>query len=141
MVEVKLHGISNNKTKDIIFGTAQEHSTRSIAVADGEIQRITSFKLLGVTISDDLSQDEHVSAIRKTASQSLHFIQLLKWASVPSTDMITYCKPIVRPVIEYAYPVWQFILTTGQCLRFESVQRQAVLSSQAQLTVNYKMPY
>lgn len=47
-------------------------------MANAIIERMTSFKLLVVTISADLSLDEHVSTMCKKASKRLHFMQLLK---------------------------------------------------------------
>jgi hypothetical protein len=43
-----------------------------------------------------------------------------------SDDLLLYYKSVIRPVLEYACPVWQSGLTADQRDRLESIQRRAL---------------
>ena len=49
-----------------------------------------------------------------------------KRSSVTLDDLLQYYKSVIRPVIEYACPVWQSGLTIEQRCRLESIQRRAL---------------
>jgi hypothetical protein len=78
--------------------TAQRHNIPSIALADDQIQRVTSFKLLVATISDGISWDKHGNAIYKKGNKRLHSMQFLKGASESITDVVAYYISFVRPM-------------------------------------------
>ncbi len=66
------------KTKDMIVNFSQEHLNIPNLIIDGAvIQRVSTSKLLGVYISDDLTWDVHIKEIHKRASQKLYFLILL----------------------------------------------------------------
>ena len=93
---------------------------------DDTVERVTSFKLLGVIIANNLNWDEHVASIYAKANKCLHFLKLLKRSSVTVDDLLQYYKSVIRPIIEYACPVWQSGLTIEQRDRLESIQRRAL---------------
>jgi hypothetical protein len=97
-----------------------------LIVQDCCIERVTSYKLLGVTISNNLNWEQHINTICLKASKRLHFLKLLKRSSMSSDDLIHYYKSIVRPVLEYACPVWQSSITTDQRNQLESIQKRAL---------------
>jgi hypothetical protein len=65
--------INSNKIQDIIFGTAHKSEIPSIAVANNMIRRVTSFKLLDVTIitRTGLPRVQHLTAIMLEGQQTL----------------------------------------------------------------------
>jgi hypothetical protein len=87
---------------------------------------VASFKLLGVTIANNLNWDEHKTAICNKADKRLYYLKLLKRCSVSAEDLLHYYKSVIRPTIEYACPVWQSGLTNEQRDRPESLQRRAL---------------
>jgi len=46
----------------------------------------------------------------------LHFLEQLKPAGTPTTDLLYFYTAIVWPVLEYACPVWHCSLTAAQCM-------------------------
>jgi hypothetical protein len=75
-----------------------------------------------VIISNNLNWEQHINTICLKAS----FLKLLKRSSMSSDDLIHYFKSIVRPVLEYACPVWQLSITTDQCNQPELIQKRAL---------------
>ena len=97
-----------------------------IVINDGTVERVTSFKLLGLTIANNLSWEEHIMSVCNKANKRLHYLKLLKRCSASVDDLLQYYKSVIRPTIEYACPVWQSGLTNDQRERLESLQRRAL---------------
>ena len=66
---------------------------------------MTSAKLLGLTISSNLTWNEHISDVIKKASKRLYFLVQLKRSRVPRQDMSTFYTACIRSVLTYAAPV------------------------------------
>ena len=80
-----------------------------IVIGDTTVQRVASYKLLGVSIDDDLKWNTHVDHIYKKACKRLYSLRLLKKAGVTATGILKVYVSIIRPILEYAVPVWQAI--------------------------------
>ena len=69
------------------------------------IVRVSSFKLLGVTLSNDLSWNDHCDEMLKKACKRLYALRSLKAAGLNQKGLVlVYCS-LVRSVVEYASPV------------------------------------
>ena len=76
-----------------------------ITINDKQIEVVSSAKLLGVLISDDLKWNVHVNHICKKTATRLYFLKQLKRAKVSPKDMLLFYTTCIRPVLEYACPV------------------------------------
>ena len=89
------------------------------------ITRVSSFKLLGVTLSSDLSWNDHCDEMLKKAYKRLYALRSLKAAGLDQKDLVlVYCS-LVRSVLEYASPVWTALPMYLQDL-LEAVQKKAL---------------
>lgn len=68
----------------------------------GTVEGVTSFKLCGVTIANNLNWDEHVNVISAKANERSHFSKLLKRLSVTRDDLPLNHEAVIRPVTECA---------------------------------------
>ena len=66
------------------------------------MEQVDHAKLLGVTISHDLSWNKHVENIVKKAGKRLYMMYQLKRAGISQSDLVTVYLSVVRPVLEYA---------------------------------------
>ena len=48
-------------------------------------------------------------------------------SSMTTDDLLHYYKTVIRPVIEYACPVWQSSLTVDELRRLEAIQKRAIM--------------
>ena len=78
---------------------------------------------LGVTVSDDLSWNEHVNRVTKKSNSSLAFIRR-NLASCPQATKAQAYQSLVRPSLEYASSAWD-PHTQGCVHQLEAVQRRA----------------
>ena len=87
------------------------------------LKDVKSFKDLGITISIDLTWSEHISSIMGKANQVLGLIRQTVGTANTTTFSLLY-KTLVRPLLEYAAPVWNPYLVKD-IHAIESVQRLA----------------
>ena len=121
--------INKSKTKEMVIYFGRKYNNLDIKptfVGDCEIERVCSFKLLGVVVSSDLTWNEHVSYIVSKASRRIFVIQQLLRAGTVLNDIVTVYCSLIRSVLEYACQVWHTGLTLQQSKEIESVQRRVM---------------
>ena len=91
-----------------------------------DLQIVDKVKILGVTISSNLKWDCHVSNIVRKASNKLYMLKLLKKFNLSVSDLITIYRGYVRPLLEYAVPVWNAAITDSHVNMLERVQKRAL---------------
>ena len=69
------------------------------------LENVSNIKYLGVTISNDLKWNTHVSNVCKKANRTFGFLRR-NLSSCPQDVKGTAYKGLVRPILEYASPVW-----------------------------------
>ena len=98
--------INARKTKEMIicFCRNDNHvaSIPRIVLDDNDIERVTQAKVLGVTLSSDLSWNAHVDTIVRKARNRVFTIYQLKRAGIRQCDLLRVYVSVIRPVLEYA---------------------------------------
>ena len=90
------------------------------------LEAVSSLKLLGVFLQDDLKWDGQVSRLISNASKRLCFFTRLHRNCVTTKDLATIYMLYIRPVLEFAAPVWTSGITNNQSVSIERVQRRAL---------------
>ena len=94
-----------------------------------KLARGKSAKLLGVTISHDLSWNEHIDNVISKVAKRVHMIYQLKRSGINQQDLITVYLSVVRPLIEYyACPLWHTNLPKYLSDDVEMVQKKIMKS-------------
>ena len=125
------HGMYINeiKTKELLIHfnkKTDRNSIPGITVNGKTIERVETFKLLGVMISSDLSWDAHVIYMLNKVGKRMFCIHYLARAGISEADIVhVYCS-IIRSVLEYACPVWHPGLTKAQSKEIERVQKRCL---------------
>jgi hypothetical protein len=70
-----------------------------------KVERVNSFKLLGVSCQNDLKWNEHVDQITWKANKRLHHLRQCRKSQLPPEVGLTTYISKIRPVLEYASPV------------------------------------
>ncbi len=102
-------------------------SDNAIYVSGLPVERVTSFKLLGLMISDDLSCNCHVDYVIKKANSRLYALRLLKKAGLHHLELVNIYWSFIRSRarVEYASPAWSS-LTNYLSDLIESIQKRAL---------------
>ena len=99
--------LNTDECKELRISFAKEQIVFDPVIIEGkEVELVTSVKLLGLTIANDLTCNDHVTEITKKASKRLYFLTQLKRAGVPKQDPALFYVSCVRSVIDYAAPVF-----------------------------------
>ncbi len=98
---------------------------RPIQIGNNIIERVTTYKSLGVILSSDLKWNPHIEYIVKKANKKLYPLRVLRRAGVDQKNLLKVYLCSVRPVLEYAVPIWQNI-PDYLSNEIESVQKRAL---------------
>ena len=116
-----------DKCKELRISFAAVSREFPPVVIGGEcIKAVSDAKLLGVTISSDLSWNAHITEVIKKAAKRLYFLIQLKRARVSQKDLCLFYVTCVRSVIDYAPPVFHYSLPAYLTHELERVQRRAM---------------
>jgi Reverse transcriptase (RNA-dependent DNA polymerase) len=118
--------VNGTKTKEMLIGPIAKHPPPQLSLDGAAVDRVTTFKLLGVHVANDLKWTEHVKAISSKVASRLYFLKQLKRSGAPLSDLRCFYTTVVRPVLEYACPVWHSSLTDAQSDALESLQKRAM---------------
>ena len=84
------------------------------------------FKASGVRFSNKLDIEEHVLYIEKAMRSRYWVLRNLKGNGFNTEELLHVYKTMIRPVVEYACPVYHSSLTDGQDERIERLQDHAL---------------
>ena len=89
-----------------------------IVTGGSNVEQVSSFKLLGLFISEDLTWNIHCVYVLKKSNKRLYILrQLFKCGLAKSEIVNVYCT-LIRPIIEYASVVFSNLPTYSQVLLF-----------------------
>ncbi|XP_059833317.1 aquaporin-4 isoform X2 [Hypanus sabinus] len=86
-----------NKTKELIvdFRRGKPEVHEPVIIRGSEVERVSNFKFLGVTISEDLSWIHHINTIAKKARQCLYFLRSLQRFGMSSKTSANFLRSVV----------------------------------------------
>ena len=103
--------VSNNlaliitKTKELILDFRRNRAAPAPLYINGEgVERVQSFKFLGVHISADLSWSVNTSALVKKAQQRLHFLRVLRREHLNTQLLVTFYRSTIKSLLTVAPP-------------------------------------
>ena len=119
--------LNPRKCKEMVIDPLEYNTTvlRPITIWNTTIEKVKKYKLLGVILTVDLKWKEHIAYIYGKACKRLYSLRVLRKAGVEVKNMLRVYLAIIRPILEYAVPVWQTI-PEYLSQKFESVQKKAL---------------
>ena len=118
--------INTYKTKEMILGPLTSINLPPLLTLSGAIERVSTFKLLGIHLDTNLSWSAHINIITSKASKRLYFLKQLKTAGVLYKQLLHFYTAVIRPVLEYAAPAWHHLINRTSAQHLESVQKRAI---------------
>ena len=106
--------INAKKTKELnICFTKFPPILQPLTIDNVPVDCVQSTKLLGISIQSNLKWDLHVGTICRKESKRLYALRCLKRSGVlPRAVCSVFCC-FIRPVVEYACPVWHSSLSNA----------------------------
>ncbi|KAI8485683.1 hypothetical protein Bbelb_365170 [Branchiostoma belcheri] len=96
-----------------------------LIISEQTLETVTCIKVLGLTIQNNLKWDQQVDSMVKSSNRRLYMVRRLKRFGVSVPDLVSVYTVYVRPILEYAVPVWYPTLTTKQSKTLERIQMRA----------------
>ena len=119
--------LNESKCKELRISFIKlENTLEPVTINNTNIEVVPSAKLLGVMISNDLKWNVHVEMICKKVAVRLYFLRQLKGAKVPANDLLSFYTTCIRPVAEYACPVFHTALPQYLSDQLERLQKRAL---------------
>ena len=100
-------------------------AVRPIVLDNNTVERVTTYKLLGIIISNDLKRNEHIHYLSKKASKRLYSLGILKKVVVDREGIVKVYLTTITPILEYGVQVWQDI-PEFLSNKLESTQKRAL---------------
>ena len=98
----------------------------SLQISDAELEVVSSVKLLGVTIQNNLKWDQQVQKHITNGSRRLYILSRLRKNLVKPNDLILIYKLYILPILEFGAVVWSSGLTLAQIRSLERIQKRAL---------------
>ena len=98
----------------------------NLKLNDKLIESVDTIKLLGVYLTNDLKWSVNTTNICKKVNQRLYLVRKLKHFGLQKEELITAWRSILRPITEYAVPLWHSGLTEKDSYRIELLQKKAL---------------
>ena len=119
--------LNGEKCKEMIIDfRTKKTEIPELQIQEIPVERVNSFKLLGLWLDNNLKWETNTWAIIKKGRKRLSFLKILKNYGAPKADLIKFYKTVIRPVLEYSDVLWAGGLTAKQRINFERVQKRAL---------------
>ncbi|KAI5617008.1 gastrula zinc finger protein XlCGF28.1-like, partial [Silurus asotus] len=123
--------LNTSKTKELIVDFRKEgRGTHDTTHINGmAVERVSSFKFLGIHISADLSWNINTSSLVKKAHQRLFFLRTLKKNQLSSDILVNFYRCAVESILTSCVTVWY-----GSCSAAERKALQRVVKTAQRIT-------
>ena len=119
--------INLDKCHAITFNFSKKNTAPSNLSIDGHlIQSCDKINLLGVIISQDLKWSENTQHICDKVNRKIYILGKLKKFGLRTEELLTVWKTVLRPLTEYATPLWHSGLTDVDSDMLESLQKRSL---------------
>ena len=120
--------LNETKCKEmrICFSTNGTPGLKPIVINDKQIDVVLHAKILGVNISSDLKWNHHIAEVVKKARKRLFCLSQLKRAGLGLNELVQFYRTRIRPITEYACPLFHDGLPVCLSHELEAVQKRAM---------------
>ena len=119
--------LNRNKSQEIVFYRPYSHQRPLVPELLG-IPRVTSIKILGVVLMNNLSMEEHLSSVIASSAKALYALRILRSHGMKNEDLMTVYQATVISRLQYASPAWWGYTTVSQRERLENFLRKSIKS-------------
>ncbi len=116
-----------SKTKELIVDFRKRHLLpyTPLMISGTPVERVSSFKYLGVNISEDLTWTTHIQTQVKKARQRLYHLRQLRKFRVSPTILKTLYAGTIESVLTQCISVWYGNSSSQDCKALQRVVRLA----------------
>ena len=134
--------INESKCHSITFNfCGEKFPPQNLTLNGNTINPADKIKLLGVHLTNDLKWTENTSNICSKVRKKLYLINKLKYFGLQKEELITAWTSILRPLVEYAAPLWHSGLTNCDNHKIEMLQKHVLAIILGTVYVDFRKHY
>ena len=130
--------LNPSKCNYMIFSRCKENIATRLSIGNTILERKKAQKILGVTISDDISWSQHCQEICRKAYSRMSMLTKLKYVGVGIEDLIDIYILYIRSLTEYCSVAFHSSLTVEQSNRIERIQKTCLKVILNDMYINYQ---
>ncbi len=115
--------VSKNKELFVDFRKSQQRPYTPLMISGTPEERVSSFKYLGVNISEDLTWTTHIQTQIKKARQRLYHLRQLRKCRVSPAILKTFYSGTIESVLTQCISVWYGNISSQDCKALQKVVR------------------
>ena len=87
--------VNSRKTKEMFISSILRDPPSPVSLSGEVVERVATFKLLGVHVSNDLKWAQHIHAISRKGASRLYFLKQLKRAGAGTDDLLHFYSAVI----------------------------------------------
>jgi len=117
--------LNRDKSKEIIFTHNRKKRNATPPLPIPGIVRVTTLKILGVTLTNGLSASNHIREIITNCAQTLHALRVLRCHGLPGDAVQTVYRATVIAKLLYACCAWSGFISASDRKRVDAFLRRS----------------
>ena len=129
--------LNTKKTKELVYDIRRKKPVHDcVMVNNNPVEQVATFRYLGVLLSNDMTWNDHISAITSKAHKRLFFLRKLKQAGVSANILEMFYKSVVMSVMTYCIVLFYDALSSLDKSKLSRLQSlaQKIIGSNVLLT-------
>ena len=100
--------LNPNKRQGMQITFCKHPPTPTLSIGTTALKFVSSAKILGIHIQEDLKWDSQIDHVYKKASKRLYMIRNLKKFGFNKSELLPVYTGYVRPLLEYSDVIWHW---------------------------------
>ena len=119
--------INPEKNKELAINFSKNSpDPPSLTLNNKVIERVKTAKLVGVHLSEDLKWTTHIEKTCAKANKRIFILTHLRRAGANASDLLKIYCLLIRPILEYACPIWSTSIPQYLIDNIESIQKRCL---------------
>jgi hypothetical protein len=131
--------LNEKKCKELRIGFGKPSADFDpVTVSDIPLEVVTCAKILGLTVSSNLKWNDHIQRTIAKTKKPLYFLTQLKRAKVGTDELVLFYNTCIRPILEYARPVFHNSLSNYLSNDLQMIQKRIIVENNPSLDRLYR---
>ena len=118
--------VNEKKCHTIQFNFSKSPPNPSYSIGGNQVHCVDELNLLGVIIRKDLKWSSNTNSLVTKCNRKFFMFAKLKSFRASREDMLRVWVSYLRPICEYAAPLWHSSISVAESSKIESIQKRAL---------------